>query len=278
MGRDDNDGSPQLGTALAQSVLEERQDHAGNGRLVVNGGQPCRTCPLADCEGLRQPPPDVRDWIASFRHGDMRFARGEQVYAQATRPRFLYTVLSGVLMRSRLLEDGRRQIINFMFPGDFIGLQGALDAEMGHAVEAMTDVTLCTFVRERFFDLVAQQPRLSFDLTWLAAHEEAALEEHLVSLGQRNARERMAALAVFLVQRGIDTGMAPDGVLTLTVTQGQIADMLGLSLVHTNRTMQALRRFGLVDWTLSAIRIPDIAAARAFAKIDGSVFSSRPYI
>lgn len=273
MGRDDGY------RGLESQIRDGTHDgNGGLGHLVLNGGQPCLACPLIACERLLQPPPDIREWIAAFRHGEMRFTRGEQIYAQGTRPTFLYTVLSGVLMRTRLLEDGRRQIINFMFPGDFIGLQAALDAEMNHAVEALTNAVLCTFVREKFFDLVAQQPRLSFDLTWLAAHEEAALEEHLVSLGQRNARERMAALAVFLVQRGIATGIAPGGVLALTVTQGQIADMLGLSLVHTNRTLQALRRMGLVDWTLSTISIPDIEAAMAYAKIDGSASASRPYI
>lgn len=248
------------------------------GQFVRNGGQRCTACPLADCPGLHQPPPDVRDWIAAFRLGEVHFARGEQVFAQGARPQHLFTVLSGVLMRTRLLEDGRRQIINFMFPGDFIGLQAALDGEMSHAVEALTAATLCAFSRSRFFELVQQQPRLSFDLTWLTAHEESALEEHIVSLGQRNARERMVALAVFLVQRGIDTCMAPDGVLPLTVTQGQIADMLGLSLVHTNRSLQALRRLGLVDWTLTTISIPDLAQARRFARLDAGRSTSRPYI
>ncbi len=239
----------------------------------------CETCPLIACDGLRQPPADLRLWIAAFRQGEARYVRGEQVFDQGARPKHLYTVLSGVLMRTRLLEDGRRQVINFMFPGDFIGLQAALDGEMSHAVEAVTSVTLCAFSRDRFFDMVASQPRLAFDMTWLSAHEEAALEEHIVSLGQRNARERMAALAVFLVQRALDTGLAPDGTLTITVTQGQIADMLGLSLVHTNRTLQTLRRLQLVDWTINAIRIPNMEAAREFAGIDSnSVGLPRPYI
>lgn len=264
MARDDEAGQIQTGVATPQ--------------IVLNGGDRCGLCPLADCEGLHQPLPDLRKWIAAFRQGEAHFLRGEVVFAQGTRPRHLYTVLSGVLMRTRLLEDGRRQIINFMFPGDFIGLQAALDAEMGHTVEALTHATLCMFGRERFFDLAAQQPQLSFDLTWMAAHEEAALEEHIVSLGQRNARERMAALAVFLVQRGVASGMAQDGFLALTVTQGQIADMLGLSLVHTNRTIQALRRMGLVDWTLLGIRVPDMEAARNFSKVDGVGTALRPYI
>lgn len=240
----------------------------GGSGLVENHGNRCAACPLAECPGLRQPPEDLRQWIAAFRQGEARFMRGEQVFPQGAQTRHLYTVLSGVLMRTRLLDDGRRQIINFMFPGDFIGLQGALDAEMSHGVEAVTAATLCTFPRDRFFDMVTSQPRLSFDLTWLAAHEEAALEEHIVSLGQRNARERMAALAVFLVQRGMDTGMVPDGTLAIGITQSQIADMLGLSLVHTNRTLQALRRYGLVDWSMTGIRVPDMAAARSFARIE----------
>lgn len=254
-----------------------RDDVAGE--LVQVGGKRCIECPLVPCEGLSQPSPEMRGWIATFRQGEVRYDRGEIVFAQGSRPRQLYTVLSGIVMRSRLLEDGRRQIINFMFPGDFIGLQSAIDSEMSHEVEAVTATTLCVFARERFFELVASQPQLSFDLTWLAAHEEAALEEHIVSLGQRNARERMTALAVFLVQRGMDTRLAPGGVLAITITQGQIADMLGLSLVHTNRTLQALRRLQLVDWTLTYIRIPDMEAARRFAGIDAAASASpRPYI
>lgn len=249
------------------------------GELVQVGGKRCAQCPLVPYEGLSQPSPELRQWIAAFRQGEMRYDRGEVVFTQGSRPRQLYTVLSGILMRSRLLEDGRRQIINFMFPGDFIGLQSAVDSEMSHEVEAVTSATLCVFARERFFELVASQPQVAFDLTWLAAHEEAALEEHIVSLGQRNARERLAALAVFLVQRAIDTRLAPEGVLAITITQGQIADMLGLSLVHTNRTLQALRRLQLVDWTLTSIAIPDMAAARQFAGIEGiSKSRPRPYI
>lgn len=250
-----------------------RDDEAGE--LIQVGGKRCAQCPLVPYEGLNHPSPEMRQWISAFRQGEMRFDRGEAVFTQGSRPRQLFTVLSGIVMRSRLLEDGRRQIINFMFPGDFIGLQSAIDSEMSHEVEAVTSATLCVFARERFFELVASQPQLSFDLTWLAAHEESALEEHIVSLGQRNARERMTALAVFLVQRAIDTRLAPEGVLAITITQGQIADMLGLSLVHTNRTLQALRRLQLVDWTLTSIGIPDMAAARHFAGIDG-VASTRP--
>ena len=119
---------------------------------------------------------------------------------------------------------------------------------------------------------------MTHDVIWLAAKEEEALAEHLVTLGQRTARERIAYLAVFLVQRAIETGIARGTSVTLSVTQTQIADMLGLSLVHTNRTLQALRQANLIGWNLSEIQIPDLAAARDFAQFDRPPDRARPYI
>ena len=97
-------------------------------------------------------------------------------------------------------------------------------------------------------------------------------------MGQRTARERIAYLAVFLVQRAIDTGIARGDSVTLSVTQSQIADMLGLSLVHTNRTLQALRQANLISWNLSEIQIGDMAAAREFARFDQPANIARPYL
>lgn len=250
----------------------------GSGRNATGERISCRDCPLIGRPGLSPPDALQRSWIEAFKSSEMRFGRGEQVLAQGVRATRLFTILEGVLMRYRLLEDGRRQILNFNFPGDLVGLQSAFDAELGHGVDALVEARLCVFPRERFFELATTHPRLSFDVTWLAAREEAALEEHLVALGQRNARERMTYLAVYLVQRGMETGVAADGVLRMTITQGQVADMLGLSLVHTNRSMQALRRAGLVDWTLNSIAVPDLAAARAYAQMDADLPPPRPYI
>lgn len=238
---------------------------------------PCRECPLLSCSAFSPPDEGQRRWLQEFKAGEVTLARGEALLSQGQVSGAMYTVVAGILIRFRLLEDGRRQILNFMFPGDLIGLQGAFDEPMAHGVEALTGATLCVFPRDRLFDLVANHPRLSFDVIWLAAKEEASLDEHLVSLGQRSAAERMAYLAVWLVRRGMDTGVAREGVLQIVVTQTQIADMLGLSLVHTNRTLQALRRQGLVQWTLTQIAVPNLAKASSFAHFEhpGTV---RPYI
>ena len=239
---------------------------------------PCALCPLGACKGLRPLDEAQVAYMDKFKQGELSIDRGTQVLVQGQRSAHVFTVLEGVLIRFKLLEDGRRQIVNFMFPGDLVGLQAAMGEPLAHGVEALTGARLCVFARGRFPELVHDHPELGYDVIWLAAKEEAALEEHLVALGQRTARERIAYLAVFLVQRAIETGLAQGNSLTLTVTQTQIADMLGLSLVHTNRTMQTLRQSNLIMWNLSEIQIADMDAAREYARFDHPRDTRRPYL
>ena len=239
---------------------------------------PCTLCPLASCRGLRPLDSTQVAYMEQFKQGELSIDRGTQVLVQGQQSAHVFTLLEGVLIRFKLLEDGRRQIVNFMFPGDLIGLQAAMGEPLAHGVEALTGVRLCVFARDRFAELIKNHPELGYDVIWLAAKEEEALEEHLVALGQRTARERIAYLAVFLVQRAIETGLAQGTSVALCVTQAQIADMLGLSLVHTNRTLQTLRRSKIILWNLNEIHIGDMDAAREFARFDHSRNARRPYL
>ena len=238
----------------------------------------CIDCPLLECEGLRPLDKAQLKFMQGFKQGEFTIDKGTQSLVQGSISPHVYTLLEGVLFRYRILEDGRRQIVNFVFPGDLVGLQGAMDDPLLHGCEALTDATLCVFSRDRIIELFAQQPRLGYDLIWLAAKEESALEEHLVSVGRRTAQERLVYLAVFLIERGMATGLVKKNALEISITQGQISDTLGLSLVHTNRTLQALRKKGLVNWSLTAISIPDMDLACSFAQYEGSAGSIRPYI
>jgi len=240
---------------------------------------PCKKCPLQGRPGLRELDECQLEYMQDFKRGEMAIARGGMVFEQGQAGPHLYTVLEGVLIRYRSLDDGRRQIVNFMFPGDLIGLQGAFDGPSNHAVEVLVDSRLCIFDRSTFPEFIGSHPRLAYDITWLAAKEETQLEEHLVSLGQRTAKERLVYLAVWLVDRAQKSGIAGKGnTLTIPITQTQVADMLGLSLVHTNRTMRALLSEGLVEWTPGEICVPDMEAACDFAKFTHEPDSKRPFL
>lgn len=218
-------------------------------------------------------------YMQNFKDGEAGLLRGDVLIEEGAGHDRLYTVLDGVLIRSRTLDDGRRQIVNFMFPGDLVGLQGAFEEPSSHGIEALIDARLCRFKRNDFIELISSHPRLGYDIIWLAAKEETALEGHIVSLGQRSARERVAYLAVWLLARAQATGLADNhNILTLPITQGQIADMLGLSLVHTNRTLRQLARDGIIDWRSREIHVPDLDRAADYAQFDRSAERCRPFI
>ena len=240
---------------------------------------PCRECPLQSCDAFRPLSEDKLEFMQSFKEDEVAYARGEIIAAQGGKSPHLNTMLEGMAIRYRSLEDGRRQIVNFMFPGDLIGLQGAFDDDLSHSVEALTDARLCVFPRNDFHRLMGEHPRLGYDLVWLAAKEETALEGHLVSVGQRTARERVTFLAVWLLDRALATGIADkSNRLDIPITQAQIADMLGLSLVHTNRTLKSLREEGLVDWKPGDLRIEDMKKACDFGQYTPIGEGKRPFI
>ncbi len=157
----------------------------------------------------------------------------------------LYTLYAGWAFRYKTLADGRRQILNFLLPGDLIGLQQQFGEEAAHGVELLTDCALCVFKDDSLWDLYREQPRLGYDITWLAAHEEGHVDDNLMTTGRRNAMERIAMLLLHLYRRMDRIGEAQGGSIVFPLTQQHIADALGLSLVHTNKTLRRLTQLGL---------------------------------
>ncbi|RYG75669.1 MAG: Crp/Fnr family transcriptional regulator, partial [Alphaproteobacteria bacterium] len=113
--------------------------------ITVANPVPCRECPLVACRGLRLHRPEEIPHIQRFKTGEVRLDRGEVLIEQDVTRGGLFTLLAGMMMRYRSLEDGRRQIVNFIFPGDLIGLQGAFGDPASHSVEALLPARLCVF-------------------------------------------------------------------------------------------------------------------------------------
>ena len=157
----------------------------------------------------------------------------------------LFTLYAGWAFRYKTLSDGRRQILNFLLPGDLIGLQQEFADNAMHGIEAVTDVSLCVFPRDGLWDLFRQHPSLGYDVTWLAAREEGMVDDNLLTAGQRTATERVAMLLMHLYRRLERLGLAQHGSVEFPINQQHIADTLGLSLVHTNRTLRRLQQLGL---------------------------------
>lgn len=176
-------------------------------------------------------------------------APGAELYAQGAgmgRPKVL---LSGWAARCRVLPDGRRQIFTFVLPGDAIGLGWrsepyALSATIGLTKTLTADASL---LAEAVYERPAEFEGLTAAANAAAALEETSLLDHIVRLGRQTAYERMAHLFLELRWRLAVVGLGNDRKFPMPLTQEILADALGLSIVHVNRTLQQLRREGLLE-------------------------------
>lgn len=184
-----------------------------------------------------------------------RILRHHDVFAEGDTLRDVMFLRQGWAFRYRLLGDGRRHIVNFLIPGDFIGPYFPTAA---HFCGALTDITVCQAPRSEFTQANRDCPALASALEAIMASEYRLLSERLVSLGRRNARERMAHLLVELYERMRRVSLINDNSYEFPVTQEILADTLGLSVVHVNRTLRSLREDGLATVGFGRVCIRDL--------------------
>ncbi len=141
-----------------------------------------RRCPLRQQESFRDFNKEELAFISSFKRGELFVDKGATVLCEGTKTPHLYTVLAGWGFRYKLLPDGRRQIVNYVMPGDLVGLQGTLMGEMQHSIETLSPMTLCVFERGELMSLYREHAELAYDVTWLASREECMLDENLLSI------------------------------------------------------------------------------------------------
>lgn len=192
-----------------------------------------------------------------FKVGELVVDPGTPLLMEGSNSPQLFTALSGQGVRHKTLPNGRRQVINFVFPGEFLGLQAAVMSEMQHSVEATTSMVLCVFDRAEYFNFVKQHPERGYDMTWVCAVEEHFLGDSIVTLGQRQARERVAWAFAKIWRRLSAIDLATSRGVPLPHRRQDLADALGLSLVHMNKTISKLRAAGIVDWSDGHLQIHD---------------------
>ncbi|MDN2565398.1 Crp/Fnr family transcriptional regulator [Aquibium sp. A9E412] len=239
----------------------------------------CEHCPLRRNETFRSFREAELDFMRRFKQGELKVNRGASILMEGAQNPHFYTVLSGWAFRYKTLEDGRRQIVNFAMPGDLVGLQGSLLGAMQHSVEALSPMTLCVFDRNELFTLYQAHPELAYDVTWIASREECMLDENLLTIGRRSALERIAYLLAFIGSRSIASGlMKRSNAVTIGMTQQHVADTLGLSLVHTNKTLRKLVRRDLLRWGDGGCQVFDLKGLAELAGWEDTATEARPFL
>lgn len=213
----------------------------------------------------------VRSWFTATR----RVAAGEDVVREGEMPQTLCALMEGLACRYRSLPDGRRQIMAFLIPGDLVDLHGLVMGEMDHSICALTPCKITLAPHQKVSVAMEQYPGVARALWRDTLVDSSLAREWLVGLGRRTAYTRIAHLLSEVTERLDAADLGDDGMFELPLTQQELADSLGLSLVHVNRVLQRLRASGLVTLGRGVLQIHDREGLRLAGGFDAAYLRAR---
>src|ERR1700709_258160 len=201
---------------------------------------------------------DERAFLAKASRRLFNFSPNSMIVEEGSSPSDSWLVVQGFAGRVKFLPDGTRQILAFHIPGDFCDLHSFLLQRMDHGIMALTQCVIAKVSHADIGEITERFPRLTRALWWDTAIDAAIHREWMISMGRRSAYEQMAHLLCEMLLRLRIVGLVKGDSYELPITQDQLGDAFGLSGVHVNRMLQALRRGNLIISNGKDITIPDV--------------------
>lgn len=195
----------------------------------------------------------------------VEFPPGSVIVGQGAPYGQVHLIESGWVVRAKHLQDGGRQIVNLAVAGDFVGLNALLfeTSDFDHACK--TAVTAFRIDADALRRGLATTPDLAPALFWANAHEESILAERIVSLGRRSARARAAHVLCEIIAR-LEIVMGPvTPEVAIPLSQQDMADILGINVVHANRVLRGLEREGVATFRKGVLLAQDVGRMRRIA-------------
>jgi len=217
---------------MATSELQIAQKRPGGA-----DGNPCAACSIREmsiCAALDNSELSRMAAIARTQS----FTSRQTIVDEGEPAESLFNITSGAVKLYKLLPDGRRQITGFLFEGDFLGI--ALNEAYAYTAEAVNDVTLCRFPKQRFEALLEEFPKLEKQLLEVASNELVQAQDQMLLLGRKTAQEKVVSFLLSLSRRSSARG-APASPIALPMSRSDIADYLGLTTETVSRTFTNLK-------------------------------------
>ena len=230
----------------------------------------CPECPLRQQQGMvkqHSGPRKIDPSSSKFR----RLPPKTHLFVNGERPEEIFFLNSGWAYRYKLLHDGTRQILDFILPGDMIGLPiSATSQHIDHSVDTITEVHLCALPLQLTLQRLHTEMEFASRMIWIKASEEARAFERMMILGRFDSRQRVAHLLLEILTRFRKNGFVSGTSCEFPLTQSNLADALGLSTVHVNRILRQLREERLATVANRKLTINNIEALEELCDFDES--------
>ena len=191
--------------------------------------------------------------------------RGATLQRENDRCNELFILRKGTMMSSVLLDDGSRQILRFLFPGDMMGVSSLVYREAPETITALTDAVVSPFERSAMSNLIGDHPRLAALIMVYNQIERAALTDRLAALGRTSAKARVAGILLEMRNRMRMLDKRLDTTFTLGLTQEEIGDATGLTAVHVNRMLRQLEDENIIAREAGRVTLTDERALQRAA-------------
>jgi CRP-like cAMP-binding protein len=196
------------------------------------------------------------------------FSPRQDILAEGERVRNIHIVLSGLAARYKLLNEGERQIMAFLVPGDICDVEVFVLEEMDHGIAAISQVTCALVPADEIKALLTEMSTLTQALWWSTMTDSAVLRERIIDHGRRDAHERIAHLFYEMLIRYRMVDAAEDDAIPFPLTQEELADATGLTPVHVNRTLKQLRDEGLIELKGRVLKVFDAPRLKKVARFN----------
>lgn len=199
----------------------------------------------------------------------------QDVVREGDRPSECCLILDGWACRYKVTEEGKRQIFSFHIPGDIPDLQSLHLDVMDHSLRTLTPSRLAFIPHETIRRLIRRCPRIGDAFVRDILIDAAVFREWMVGLGRREAYERIAHLLCELYVRLRAIGLTNEHGFDMPITQAELGDALGLSTVHVNRSLMALRADGLIGLGRGSVTIEDWERLKSAGEFDPTYLHQR---
>jgi CRP/FNR family transcriptional regulator len=249
---------------VATTTLDFDHHKSCDREVVDPNAPPCRNCDVvrevAFCAELS--PDDVRRLAAARCHAQLPGCF--TVFREGDPALHVYSISAGAVKLYKLMSDGRRQIIGFLFSGDMFGL--AVEGGYAYTAETVSPSQICRFANRKLDVLKHEMPRLERKLFSMAVKDLVAAQEQMLLLGRKTAKEKLASFLLKLSRRAELQGHPPSPV-GLPMSRADIADYLGLTIETVSRTFTQLKRDGVIGLPASGhVILLEIAALKDIAE------------